>query len=1021
MIEKGDNIAPQAKVTASQKGGDGTSDPKYINDEIVTPDGTGATKWFLLTDCMDAWAEFDFGKNVSIKEALVINGNTASSEKDIVKAFQFQYNKDGKWLEVPGSTIENNTEFEVRVLFSEPINCDKIRFVSLTKEKFRIREIELYEAVDGSSNVYTETMAPSVSSVDGTQWEEAVNTLFNLGILSDRYVSDFNPEKILSGKVYLDMILEMFGYSVNNIEGELLNENVFDRNASFAIDMKWLDAQDLDKFTRNEEITYSDATKIMLRALGYRNHAESGNGTFGYAKYANILDLHQNVTNRQDGYINYGDAAAIMFNALEAPVIEQFVSGTGYIQTGKRNFLDVYKNIKSDFGVVESTYFSYMKSRVDQKYVRINDVNYLSGSSSVNSFFGMNVKYYYKTEPEKEILYAREYNNKLLKISGNDIVDNSQLSYLKYSDASSGKIREARISSNAFYFINGALPDKNPINLTISNGEYNLIDNNHDGIYDVVLINEYKLVIVDKIDLENGIIYGKNGVNNIKLSDKEVYLIFKNNLQIPLDDIKLNSIISVAESKNGELARLYVSEKKISGEIAQEFNDGEKLYLRINGSDYEIDHATRNSAFGNNGSCVSMSATFYFDYNGKIVYVDEVVDESLKFGLVLAMAPPKVFGNYQVKIYDSNGKINIYSLADKVYINQNRYSGDSNAIAQNLSINGETQLLAVRYSLNRDGDVKTIYTSSGTIADESDYKESYGEELVRYADAENYYSHKGALIDPNGDRDIILSDETIIFKIPADVSKRTDDEKFMEVGTGVSTIETFTGLDGTIELYNMNTDGIPEMMVFVWDKQPIWLQANTATSVVVSTFMSINEDGELRNGCEVYTNGECKEIIFSENCVYNTSYNNFLSSSISGYNTIVPSEFKTGDCIQYTLNNFGEVCMYRVLFRASDAGKDTPIQYTGGSSDAAKYYPPIETYVGYLNGYSSDAYTIKSNGVLKRFPTSVPNVYICDSTRRNLYKGTLNDVITITNDSLNPSKVFVRVKEKRITDIVVYE
>ena len=222
-------------------------------------------------------------------------------------------------------------------------------------------------------------------------------------------------------------------------------------------------------------------------------------------------------------------------------------------------------------------------------------------------------------------------------------------------------------------------------------------------------------------------------------------------------------------------------------------------------------------------------------------------------------------------------------------------------------------------------------------------------------------------------------------------------------------------------MYNMNTDGIPEMMVFVWDKQPIWLQANTATSVVASTFRCINEEKEERNGCEVYTNGELKNLIFSEDCVYNKSYNNFLTSEISGYDTVSPSEIETGDCIQYTLNKFGEVCMYRILFRASDSGKDTPIQYTGGSADSAKYYPPIETYVGYLNGYSSNSYTIKSNGILKRFPTSVPNVYICDSTRRNLYKGTLNDVITITNDSLNPSKVFVRVKEKRITDIVVYE
>ena len=113
--------------------------------------------------------------------------------------------------------------------------------------------------------------------------------------------------------------------------------------------------------------------------------------------------------------------------------------------------------------------------------------------------------------------------------------------------------------------------------------------------------------------------------------------------------------------------------------------------------------------------------------------------------------------------------------------------------------------------------------------------------------------------------------------------------------------------------------------------------------------------------------------------------------------------------------------MYRVLFRTSDIEKDTPVQYTGGSGETAVFYPPMETYIGYLYDYSSKSHAVESGGMIKRFPASAPNVYLYYTDKNIIYKGAMDDVVTVVNNAENPSRVFVRISGKRITDIVVFK
>ena len=135
-----------ATVSASVESDDGVGTPKAVNDGKWPETGTGATKWYVQKNVSEAWLQMDFETDVRIASARVISGWLSGGKMaDITTDFKFQYRTEtGKWADIDGSTVTDNTMADKSVKFTGAVTARSIRFIPVCKTYIRVREIELY-------------------------------------------------------------------------------------------------------------------------------------------------------------------------------------------------------------------------------------------------------------------------------------------------------------------------------------------------------------------------------------------------------------------------------------------------------------------------------------------------------------------------------------------------------------------------------------------------------------------------------------------------------------------------------------------------------------------------------------------------------------------------------------------------------------------------------------------------------------------------------------------------------------
>lgn len=145
-ITPGTNVALGKPATASS-----TLNASYKAELAV--DGITDTKesrWISsASQSPPHWLEIDLEQTYTLGGAVVWTGDPTSPNKSAVVEYKLQYWGGSEWLDIPGASVENNTQDKVELPFSEPVVTDKVRFYSMDTSKdgaVRVREIEIYTA-----------------------------------------------------------------------------------------------------------------------------------------------------------------------------------------------------------------------------------------------------------------------------------------------------------------------------------------------------------------------------------------------------------------------------------------------------------------------------------------------------------------------------------------------------------------------------------------------------------------------------------------------------------------------------------------------------------------------------------------------------------------------------------------------------------------------------------------------------------------------------------------------------------
>ncbi len=1003
----GDNIASQASLTAWPKGGD-VGEPSAVVDGIIGSGVGGVSaRWYAYTTdkqkAEDAYIEFEFPMAVTLGGAKIVSGqtNSSTSAPDTLESFAIQYYDGKNWIDA--AEVLGNTLMTLSVRFPKMATSKKFRLASRQSVNFRIRELELYEAIDTGNNMIR------LPELEESGYRIALETMANLGVIET--IDSFDTEAVVTKEEFVTYILKLSGntsFNVSNYKSSYKDVEIskYRDEIVYAELLGYIGRDGQDKFYPKKEITYTEAVQILLSMGGYDFFAEKYGGyPSGYLYYAKKTGLDTGITPKKNDFIVLGDVAQLLYNAISIPAYEYI--GDDHkttVSTGK-TFLEYFRNVHRISGILYQSESFGIPEESPKGKVKIGHRYYNVGEADAVEYVGYSVNAWYQDMGgEQTLMYITPTGkNRVYNIEKKDISSKSDFSKVYYYDKNDNE-RNLNIAYNSYVFLNNELGTAYTTDLYSGSGSIRLIDNNNDGNIDVLMIDSVRHMVVASVS--NNVIYDKLGGSKIDCNKAEEFKIMKDGYRCLVRDLKVNDVLSVSESSDGKKVSIIASSNVISGEIKATNND--KQYVKIDDKEYKYTDKIKSDLE------VGVKADFYLDHEDLIVYVDNKLEFGVQYGLMFGFKEEAWTARTQ--IMDTNGKIAEYELAGKVI--HNDVSKSASAVAGDSTL---AEMQIIKYQLGKDGKLKRLYTAGAAPGTEPDRLSEKSAALVRYKNADNYYYYKPIL---NGDmntenRTFILSAETVVFDIPYGATK----EEY-SVSKGIDGL-TDGEWRGEVNVYDVMYNGQPGTLLLKRNNRPQGLDTSNRISVIIEKMQVYNnETEEVETAFRMYTNGKEETVVIAERCLYNTGADTFLSTFGLDYKDTDLWSLNTGDVIQYTTKN-NKMAAIRILAKASDlktlvqTNAYTKIQSLGGTAEA--YIPAIET--SFSQAYSGEdgilVIKIGSEYLPYNYPDTA-NVYIYNTTRNTVEKVTRDDIVYLKNSG-GESKIFIRAYRKTVQDIIIVQ
>lgn len=840
-------------------------------------------------------------------------------------------------------------------------------------------------------------LAAVPSDAVGTKYEEAAEVLGALKIMvGDAETGNFRPDDAIIRSEVTKVGVTVMGLhevAENSKHATKYPDVVKNHWANgfinVATEQGMVEGDDVGTFRPDQQIKYSEAVAILVRALGYEPQAESKGGyPGGYLVTASNIGLTKGVSATADQLISRGAVAQMAFNALTINLMEQtgFGSDVNY-EVVDKTLLKDYLDITLAEGVVTAVGSSSIdgESSLEKDEIRIGDKVYKIGDADVRTVLGFSVDaYIYENEKtgKETLLLARpsEGKNNVLKVMSDNIdsVVNTEsskvLNYWKDKDDDT-KTSKANISSEAKVMYNGKSGSFDDFKV-ISSGNIALLDTDGNGVYDIVFVNETQNYVVEEVIESTHKIVDKYGLKTLVLDPEEEDLTFtlvKGNSEIELADLEEWDVITLTVSKDEEFIYGEVSTDSVTGTVTE--TDDEKVF--IDGEGYKV--------AANYPGTIKLEdeGTFYLDSEKKIAAVDGESTVSTNFAYVadigISSGLDKVI---DFKLFTKDGETLVISSGSKIKVN-NRNNLEPEEALEAIKGSRETakgQLIT--FEKNSDGKINRVntYTAQSEI-DEDKFTLNMQEEGVVYKSVSSKLIGKTMSVN--------ITDETVIFDIPA-TSTDTDDYSVRKKSFFVNDDEYDVLVFNVTEDYNAKA-------VIVTSSTG---QANEedAIAVVDKITTTKNEDGINVQKLYAYQNGEAITLVTSEDDVLVKPKE---ASSVT---------LEQGDIIQYKTNAAGEIDGITVLYDISEKDSEKTVVHSEN----------MTTSYGKVTKKFASSFNLQVNdGAVENYNIGDARIYVVDTTKsaKQVRTGDAGDIQKY--DESDPERVFVRLYKDVVQEIVV--
>ncbi len=560
--------------------------------------------------------------------------------------------------------------------------------------------------------------AVSFYDVEGQSFETAVEVLTSLGVVKGKTEAEYAPEDSLTRAEMATIILRTM-----QMEGKTAGKPVFEdvdethwayANISTAHQLGIINGLSETIFAPDSVVTYEQAVKMVVAALGYTLQAEvQGGYPAGYLTKAAQLELLNGVAKEFE--MTRGNMAILLYNALNAPMFLKSTYGQDsydYAVSEKDTLLSYYMKVDKITSYVSATPMAQITApprMLLSDEVSVPDGRiFKKGETNVQNMLGIQADFYVKTEsddfPGVVLAAVVPKRVSVVDIDAKKIDAGTTRNILIYEE--NGKEERVDISSAKLVWNGRTKENPTAADVQPEIGTVRLIKNG--SAVERIIVEAYKNYVVHAVAPETMEIFFMESADPDAVLEKVVVdpndrftsLVDEGFEPIPVEGCARWDIISIAESADKTVKKIIRCYNEVKGTVQEISQDT----VKIDGKDYPVHEplAVGNFALG-------QTAAYFLDFTGVVTAVNTKVDLSNMYGWLVSAANKKgLAGGAQLKIFSEDGEMKVYDAADRVILDGIGYDDNDLLDGTNaLYKDGNIYPQLVKYKINESGSAVT--------------------------------------------------------------------------------------------------------------------------------------------------------------------------------------------------------------------------------------------------------------------------------------------------------------------------
>ncbi len=690
-------------------------------------------------------------------------------------------------------------------------------------------------------------------------------------------------------------------------------------------------------------VTYNEAITMVVNAMGYKVFAiRNGGYPAGYLYTANKYGILEGMRGNGANPIPYCDLYRLMESSLEADaVVNRYFTDDGEAEFALQKDLTVLEeiyNIKTIEGIVTGTEDTRLLSSgselISMYQIEIEGVIYDTPGLVYGNYIGRNVTAYAKKNDQSdyEIIYIElaENKNNEFKVEADRILKDKTTSSRIYYEDEEYKERHLSVDeANLVVIYNGkAYSGYGALKNALPDSGYILgLDNTGDDVIDVLLVYEFKNIVVGSVDMFNYAFYDKYTGEKYTFDPivDDIRVIRTNGKYASVEDIQSDSLITITETSNEKgykLIYIYMAGAGIDGVVEEISADGKYL---IGDTYYEL--AYNVETYISEGELpplkAGMAISYTLDKEGNIGNYVLGNTTSAMYGVVAGVDEPKggIATTLSLKIFTQDSVWIEAETVEKLNIDGERYSvgtaaGMSTAVAK-IPV-GDVVLF--RMTNNKISYIDTKEINKGNFSKAADVGN-----LNEIASGEKFEQRNGMANEQGQlsmNKFVVKSGKCIIFSIPARNELLDDLDKYSVTTSLMKNYYTPSGgsysqvmTDG-YAAYNLGEDDINVATCVLLrgseSSGASSLDRSSAYNVITKISAAVNEDGEERVKIYYSSAGGEKGLLLAEKIKFSSTRAGSASPVETPYADI---GLQVGDVVQLGTNAEGELDTINMVYR----------------------------------------------------------------------------------------------------------